>query len=181
MSTTFIRPLFVSRGSALPLLLVLIGILGGAIAFGFIGIFLGPTILAILYTVDAGMEPRRVPSAAGRRRGPHQTKEFRKNELNARQRLCYLSVITMASPPRFSINPVRLASRWMMTPSGLFSQHLAGAGGTGHRAVADLAVGAGKIGKACQSVERRRWPGWSRRRCRRCRARRRRRGTPSPL
>jgi predicted PurR-regulated permease PerM len=36
-----IRPLFISRGSALPLLVVLIGILGGAMAFGFIGIFLG--------------------------------------------------------------------------------------------------------------------------------------------
>ena len=46
-----IRPLFISRGSALPLLVVLIGILGGAMAFGFIGIFLGPTILAILYAL----------------------------------------------------------------------------------------------------------------------------------
>lgn len=52
-----IRPLFVSRGSALPLLLVLIGILGGAIAFGLIGIFLGPTILAILYSLMREWSP----------------------------------------------------------------------------------------------------------------------------
>ncbi|MGE5769560.1 MAG: AI-2E family transporter [Betaproteobacteria bacterium] len=36
-----IRPLFVSRGGALPLLLILICIVGGAMAFGFVGIFLG--------------------------------------------------------------------------------------------------------------------------------------------
>jgi predicted PurR-regulated permease PerM len=52
-----IRPLFVSRGSALPLLLVLIGILGGAMAFGFVGIFLGPTILAILYALMREWSP----------------------------------------------------------------------------------------------------------------------------
>ena len=62
-----IRPLFVSRGSALPLLLVLIGILGGAIAFGFIGIFLGPTILAVLYALMREWSPgeyHRQPAAA---------------------------------------------------------------------------------------------------------------------
>lgn len=52
-----IRPLFVSRGSALPLLLVLIGILGGAAALGFIGIFLGPTILAVLYALMREWSP----------------------------------------------------------------------------------------------------------------------------
>ncbi|MCI0429057.1 MAG: AI-2E family transporter [Rhodospirillales bacterium] len=52
-----IKPLFVSRGSALPLLLVLIGILGGALAFGFIGIFLGPTVLAILYSLMREWSP----------------------------------------------------------------------------------------------------------------------------
>jgi predicted PurR-regulated permease PerM len=52
-----IRPLWVSRGRALPLLLVLIGILGGAMAFGFVGIFLGPTILAILYALMREWSP----------------------------------------------------------------------------------------------------------------------------
>jgi predicted PurR-regulated permease PerM len=52
-----IRPLFVARGSALPLLLVLIGIVGGAMALGFVGIFLGPTILAILYTLMREWSP----------------------------------------------------------------------------------------------------------------------------
>ena len=52
-----IRPLFVARGSALPVLLVLIGILGGAMTFGFIGIFLGPTILALLYALMREWSP----------------------------------------------------------------------------------------------------------------------------
>ena len=34
-----------------------IGILGGAMAFGFIGIFLGPTVLAILYTLMREWSP----------------------------------------------------------------------------------------------------------------------------
>jgi len=52
-----IRPLFVARGSPLPLLLVLIGILGGAASLGFIGIFLGPTILAVLYALMREWSP----------------------------------------------------------------------------------------------------------------------------
>lgn len=43
----FIKPLIISRGSNLPFVLVLLGILGGVVAFGFIGVFLGPTLLAI--------------------------------------------------------------------------------------------------------------------------------------
>ena len=43
----FIKPLIISRGSNLPFALVLLGVLGGVIAFGFIGVFLGPTLLAI--------------------------------------------------------------------------------------------------------------------------------------
>ena len=42
-----IKPLIISRGSNLPFVLVLLGVLGGVIAFGFIGVFLGPTLLAI--------------------------------------------------------------------------------------------------------------------------------------
>ena len=43
----FVKPLIISRGSNLPFILVLLGVLGGVIAFGFIGVFLGPTLLAI--------------------------------------------------------------------------------------------------------------------------------------
>ncbi len=48
-----IKPLLISHSSHLPLLLVVLGVLGGAIAFGFIGIFLGPTLLAVGLTLIA--------------------------------------------------------------------------------------------------------------------------------
>jgi predicted PurR-regulated permease PerM len=46
-----LKPYLISKGGELPLILVLLGVLGGAIAFGFIGFFLGPTLLAIAYTL----------------------------------------------------------------------------------------------------------------------------------
>lgn len=46
-----IKPILISHSSRLPLLLVVLGVLGGAIAFGFIGIFLGPTLLAVGITL----------------------------------------------------------------------------------------------------------------------------------
>jgi predicted PurR-regulated permease PerM len=47
----FIRPYFISRGSDLPFVLVFLGVFGGAIAFGFLGLFLGPTLLATGYEI----------------------------------------------------------------------------------------------------------------------------------
>lgn len=46
-----IKPILISRGSSLPFVLVFVGALGGAVAFGFIGIFLGPTLLAVGYAL----------------------------------------------------------------------------------------------------------------------------------
>lgn len=43
----FLRPILIRRGADLPLLLVFAGVVGGLIAFGLIGIFVGPVILAI--------------------------------------------------------------------------------------------------------------------------------------
>ena len=47
----FLRPVLIRRGADLPLLLILAGVIGGLIAFGLLGIFLGPTILAVAYTL----------------------------------------------------------------------------------------------------------------------------------
>lgn len=47
----FIRPILIRRGADLPLLLILAGVIGGLIAFGFLGIFIGPTVLAVTYTL----------------------------------------------------------------------------------------------------------------------------------
>jgi predicted PurR-regulated permease PerM len=45
----FVRPYLISRGSHLPLLLIFAGVLGGMLAWGLIGIFLGATLLAVGY------------------------------------------------------------------------------------------------------------------------------------
>lgn len=42
-----IRPWAIARGANLPLLLTLLGALGGVLAFGFLGLFLGPVVLAV--------------------------------------------------------------------------------------------------------------------------------------
>jgi predicted PurR-regulated permease PerM len=46
-----LRPLLIRKGVDLPLLLILVGVIGGLVAFGLIGIFLGPTVLAVGYTL----------------------------------------------------------------------------------------------------------------------------------
>ena len=44
-----VKPWLISQGSDMPFILIFFGVLGGALAFGFIGVFLGPTLLAVGY------------------------------------------------------------------------------------------------------------------------------------
>jgi predicted PurR-regulated permease PerM len=46
-----IRPMLIKRGADMPLLLVFAGVIGGMLAFGILGIFVGPVILAVTYTL----------------------------------------------------------------------------------------------------------------------------------
>jgi predicted PurR-regulated permease PerM len=46
-----VKPWLISRENRLPILLVFLGVIGGVLAFGFIGIFLGPTLLAVGFTL----------------------------------------------------------------------------------------------------------------------------------
>lgn len=46
-----VRPYFISRGAKLPFLLTVLGVLGGVLAFGVLGIFLGPVLLGVGYTL----------------------------------------------------------------------------------------------------------------------------------
>ena len=48
---TVLRPVLVRRTADLPLLLIFAGVIGGLIAFGLIGIFVGPVVLAVAYTL----------------------------------------------------------------------------------------------------------------------------------
>jgi predicted PurR-regulated permease PerM len=46
-----LRPLLIRKGADLPLLLIFAGVIGGLIAFGLIGLFIGPILLAVTYTL----------------------------------------------------------------------------------------------------------------------------------
>ncbi len=47
----FVRPVFIAAGSNLPMVLALLGIVGGLETFGVLGLFLGPTLLAVVVAV----------------------------------------------------------------------------------------------------------------------------------
>lgn len=47
----FLRPILIKRGADLPLLLIFAGVIGGLVAFGIIGVFIGPVVLAVSYTL----------------------------------------------------------------------------------------------------------------------------------
>lgn len=49
-----LRPLIISQGARLPLLLIFLGVIGGLLAWGFLGLFIGPTLLAMTYTLVLG-------------------------------------------------------------------------------------------------------------------------------
>jgi predicted PurR-regulated permease PerM len=47
----FLRPMLIKRGADLPLLLIFTGVVGGLVAFGVVGLFIGPVVLAVAYTL----------------------------------------------------------------------------------------------------------------------------------
>ena len=46
-----LRPWLIKRGADLPLLLIMVGVIGGLLAFGIVGLFVGPVVLAVTYTL----------------------------------------------------------------------------------------------------------------------------------
>ncbi len=61
-----LKPYLISRESKMPFIMVFLGVLGGVIAFGFIGVFLGPTLLSVGYTLleewGASLKKNRIPT-----------------------------------------------------------------------------------------------------------------------
>jgi predicted PurR-regulated permease PerM len=47
----FLRPILIRKGADLPLLLIFAGVIGGLLAFGLIGIFVGPVVLAVAHAL----------------------------------------------------------------------------------------------------------------------------------
>jgi predicted PurR-regulated permease PerM len=55
----FLRPVLIKRGADLPLILIFAGVIGGLLSFGLIGLFVGPVVLAVTYTLaDAWVHDR---------------------------------------------------------------------------------------------------------------------------
>ncbi len=48
----FLRPYLIGKGTSLPLVLIFAGVLGGLLAWGFIGIFVGAVLLAVIYDLS---------------------------------------------------------------------------------------------------------------------------------
>jgi predicted PurR-regulated permease PerM len=46
-----LRPILMAQGLTTAVLVVFIGVIGGAISFGLLGLFLGPVVLAVLYEI----------------------------------------------------------------------------------------------------------------------------------
>ena len=53
MSTidNFVKPWLIGFGMEMPISLTIVGVFGGFIAFGFFGLFIGPTLIAIVFTL----------------------------------------------------------------------------------------------------------------------------------
>jgi predicted PurR-regulated permease PerM len=60
-----LRPFLIKKGADLPLMLIFAGVIGGLFAFGLIGIFVGPVVLAVTYTLlEAWMSDAPYPQDA---------------------------------------------------------------------------------------------------------------------
>jgi len=46
-----VRPILIRRGADVPLLIIFAGVIGGLLAFGIIGLFVGPVVLSVTYTL----------------------------------------------------------------------------------------------------------------------------------
>ncbi len=72
-----LRPLLIKRGADLPLLLIMSGVIGGLLAFGVIGLFVGPVILAVSWRLLEAWVNDGLPPAAAEETGPAAAKAER--------------------------------------------------------------------------------------------------------
>ena len=69
-----IRPLLVGFGATIPMTLVFLGVLGGFIAFGFLGMFIGPTLLAVFFALlQSWQQPAKHITATDSGGGPRNS------------------------------------------------------------------------------------------------------------
>ena len=75
-----IRPVLIKRGANLPLLLIFAGVIGGLIAFGVIGLFIGPVVLAVAYRLLIELMDRDREAAPALEAPPLPTAEPARDE-----------------------------------------------------------------------------------------------------
>ncbi len=61
----FLRPVLIRKGADLPLLLICVGVIGGLIGLGLVGIFIGPVVLSVTYTLLAAWVAEEPEPEAG--------------------------------------------------------------------------------------------------------------------
>jgi len=82
---SFLRPLLIRRGADLSLFLILAGVIGGLVAFGIIGLFIGPVVLAVSYTLLSAWvddNPTEISSLTSPQ-GPHAVAQAGHGETSA--------------------------------------------------------------------------------------------------
>jgi predicted PurR-regulated permease PerM len=60
-----IRPFLIRRGADLPLMLIFVGVVGGLVAFGVVGLFIGPVVLAVVYRLSEDWTSREAAGQSG--------------------------------------------------------------------------------------------------------------------
>jgi predicted PurR-regulated permease PerM len=63
----FIKPWLIGFGIQMPLSLTILGVFGGFVAFGFLGLFVGPTLIAVFFTL---LQAWRATAHAARQHSP---------------------------------------------------------------------------------------------------------------
>lgn len=58
-----LRPFLISQGSKMPFALIFCGVIGGALSFGLVGVFIGPTLLAVAFRLIEEWSARRIEKA----------------------------------------------------------------------------------------------------------------------
>jgi predicted PurR-regulated permease PerM len=64
VADNFIKPWLIGFGDEMPMSLTILGVFGGFIAFGFLGLFIGPALIAILFTLVQAWTAGATHSAA---------------------------------------------------------------------------------------------------------------------
>jgi predicted PurR-regulated permease PerM len=62
-SDNVVRPWLIKQGVAMPLTLVILGVFGGFLSFGFLGLFIGPALLAVVFTLLKAWRARALQSS----------------------------------------------------------------------------------------------------------------------